>query len=138
MDGKWSEWWSSFHASSEDQYEVSCSYQEVGESSCVHRFLVLDALISPFCQTKILTDTLSDGSWLLRQLLLYSETELNTCHLQSLKLLEGLQSSLIISKIPSFSHTSHRSHNKVVTFKHSFQVPLEYLQDCKFLHIFVK
>lgn len=105
----------------QDQYEVSCSYQEVGESSCVHRFLVLpvpyslsfffllhfghnvirikknkswiqtpwfqvlDALISPFCQTKILTDTLSDGSWLLRQLLLHSETEFNTFHLQSLK-----------------------------------------------------
>ncbi|KAL7618524.1 hypothetical protein Lser_V15G00627 [Lactuca serriola] len=89
-----------------DQYEVSCSYQEVGESSCVHRFLVLDALISPFCQTKILTDTLSDGSWLLRQLLLHSETEFNTFHLQSLKLLEGLKSSLIISNIQVIEATT--------------------------------
>ncbi|KAI3709072.1 hypothetical protein L2E82_38813 [Cichorium intybus] len=68
-----------------DQYEVSCSYQEVGESPRVHRFLVLDALISLFCRTNISADTLWDGGWLLRQLLPYSETEFNTRHLQSLK-----------------------------------------------------
>ncbi|XP_071729683.1 protein TRANSPARENT TESTA 9 isoform X2 [Rutidosis leptorrhynchoides] len=68
-----------------DQYEVSCSYQEVGESPRVHRFLVLDALISLFCRTNISADTLWDGGWLLRQLLPYSETEFNTQHLQSLK-----------------------------------------------------
>lgn len=68
-----------------DQYEVSCSYQEVGESPRVHRFLVLDALISLFSRTNISADTLWDGGWLLRQLLPYSETEFNTQHLQSLK-----------------------------------------------------
>lgn len=68
-----------------DQYEVSCSYQKVGESPRVHRYLVLDALISLFCRTNISADTLWDGGWLLRQLLPYSETEFNTHHLQSLK-----------------------------------------------------
>ncbi|KAL7593358.1 hypothetical protein Lser_V15G33465 [Lactuca serriola] len=68
-----------------DQYEVSCSYQEVGESPRVHRYLVLDALISLFCRTNISADTLWAGGWLLRQLLPYSETEFNTRHLQSLK-----------------------------------------------------
>lgn len=68
-----------------DQYEVSCSYQDVGDSPRVHRFLVLDALISLFCRTNISADTLWDGGWLLRQLLPYSETEFNTQHLQSLK-----------------------------------------------------
>ncbi|KAL4564337.1 hypothetical protein LXL04_028397 [Taraxacum kok-saghyz] len=68
-----------------DQYEVSCSYQEVGQSPRVHRFLVLDALISLFCRTNISADTLWAGGWLLRQLLPYSETEFNTRHLQSLK-----------------------------------------------------
>ncbi|KAK1418369.1 hypothetical protein QVD17_27512 [Tagetes erecta] len=68
-----------------DQYEVSCSYQEVGEGPHMHRFLVLDALISLFCRTDISADTLWDGGWLLRQLLPYSETEFNTCHVQSLK-----------------------------------------------------
>ncbi|KAI3805553.1 hypothetical protein L1987_28043 [Smallanthus sonchifolius] len=68
-----------------DQYEVSCSYQKVGESPHVHRFLVLDALISLFCRTSISADALWDGGWLLRQLLPYSETEFNTRHLQSLK-----------------------------------------------------
>ncbi|KAI3827651.1 hypothetical protein L1987_01731 [Smallanthus sonchifolius] len=68
-----------------DKYEVSCSYQEVGESPRIHRFLVLDALISLFCRTDISADTLWDGGWLLRQLLPYSETEFNTHYLQSLK-----------------------------------------------------
>lgn len=68
-----------------DQYEVSCSYQEVGESPRVHRYLVLDALISLFCRTNISADTLWDGGWLLRQLLPYSESEFNNHHLQSLK-----------------------------------------------------
>ncbi|PWA54005.1 hypothetical protein CTI12_AA439910 [Artemisia annua] len=68
-----------------DQYEVSCSYQEVGESPRVHRYLVLDALISLFCRTNISAETLWDGGWLLRQLLPYSDTEFTTHHLQSLK-----------------------------------------------------
>nr|XP_043628478.1 protein TRANSPARENT TESTA 9 isoform X2 [Erigeron canadensis] len=68
-----------------DQYEVSCSYQEVGQSPRVHRFLVLDALISLFCRTDISAYTLWDGGWLFRQLLPYSKTEFNTRHLQSLK-----------------------------------------------------
>ncbi|KAJ9550806.1 hypothetical protein OSB04_014851 [Centaurea solstitialis] len=63
-----------------DQYEVSCSYHEVGESP-----RVLDALISLFGRTNISADTLWDGGWLLRQLLPYSETEFNNHHLQSLK-----------------------------------------------------
>ncbi|KAD4179964.1 hypothetical protein E3N88_28555 [Mikania micrantha] len=68
-----------------DQYEVSCSYQEIGESPRVHRRLVLDALISLFCRTSISADALWDGGWLLRQLLPYSETEFNSHHLESLK-----------------------------------------------------
>ncbi|XP_076949842.1 protein TRANSPARENT TESTA 9-like [Bidens hawaiensis] len=68
-----------------DQYEVSCSYQEIGESPHVHRRLVLDALIGLFSRTSISADALWDGGWLLRQLLPYSETEFNTHHLQSIK-----------------------------------------------------
>ncbi|MFS7967096.1 hypothetical protein Hanom_Chr09g00781711 [Helianthus anomalus] len=68
-----------------DQYEVSCSYQEVGESPRIHRCLVLDALVSLFCRKNISADTLWDGGWLLRQLLPYSETMFNAHHLQSLK-----------------------------------------------------
>ncbi|XP_076910280.1 protein TRANSPARENT TESTA 9-like [Bidens hawaiensis] len=68
-----------------DQYEVSCSYQDVGQSPRIHRFLVLDALISLFSRKNVSADTLWYGGWLLRQLLPYKETKFNPHHLQSLK-----------------------------------------------------
>lgn len=70
-----------------DQYGVSCSHQEVGESPRVHRYLVLDALVSLLCRSNISAETLWDGGWLLRQLLPYSEAEFNSHHLQVLKFL---------------------------------------------------
>uniref|UniRef100_A0A5B6ZMZ0 FPL domain-containing protein n=1 Tax=Davidia involucrata TaxID=16924 RepID=A0A5B6ZMZ0_DAVIN len=68
-----------------DQYGVSCSCPEVGASPRVHRFQVLDALVSLFCRSNISAETMWDGGWLLRQLLPYSEAEFNSHHLKLLK-----------------------------------------------------
>ncbi|KAF5178319.1 Transparent testa [Thalictrum thalictroides] len=68
-----------------DQYGLSCSSREVGVSPRVHRFQVLDALVSLFCRSNISAESLWDGGWLLRQLLPYSEAEFNSHHLKSLK-----------------------------------------------------
>ncbi|XP_058207833.1 protein TRANSPARENT TESTA 9 isoform X2 [Rhododendron vialii] len=68
-----------------DQYGLSCSCPEVGVSPRVHRFQVLDALVSLFCRSNISAETLWDGGWLLRQLLPYSEAEFNSHHLKLLK-----------------------------------------------------
>ncbi|GFP84383.1 protein clec16a homolog [Phtheirospermum japonicum] len=64
---------------------VSCASPEVGASPRVHRFQVLDALVSLFCRSNISAETLWDGGWLLRQLLPYSEAEFNSHHLRLLK-----------------------------------------------------
>ncbi|KAL3642809.1 hypothetical protein CASFOL_013624 [Castilleja foliolosa] len=64
---------------------VSCASLEVGVSPRVHRFEVLDALVSLFCRSNISAETLWDGGWLLRQLLPYSEAEFNSHHLRLLK-----------------------------------------------------
>ncbi|XP_050372178.1 protein TRANSPARENT TESTA 9 [Argentina anserina] len=63
-----------------EQYGVSCSFLEVRASPRVHRFQVLDALVSVFCRSNISSETLWDGGWLLRQLLPYSEAEFNWHH----------------------------------------------------------
>ncbi|KAA8535829.1 hypothetical protein F0562_030851 [Nyssa sinensis] len=68
-----------------DQYGVSCSCLEVVASPRVHRFQVLDALVSLFCRSNISAETMWDGGWLLRQLLPYSEAEFNSHHLVLLK-----------------------------------------------------
>ncbi|KAG8376405.1 hypothetical protein BUALT_Bualt09G0060100 [Buddleja alternifolia] len=68
-----------------DCYGVSCASPEVGVSPRVHRFQVLDALVSLFCRSNISAETLWDGGWLLRQLLPYSEAEFNSRHLRLLK-----------------------------------------------------
>ncbi|KAJ6742030.1 hypothetical protein OIU85_016144 [Salix viminalis] len=46
---------------------------------------VLDALVTLFCRSNISPETLWDGGWLLRQLLLYSEAEFNNQHLELLR-----------------------------------------------------
>ncbi|KAL8115203.1 hypothetical protein AgCh_021873 [Apium graveolens] len=68
-----------------NQYGVSCSCPELGESPRVHKFQVFDALVSLFCRSDISAETLWDGGWLLRQLLPYRETEFNSSHLNLLK-----------------------------------------------------
>ncbi|XP_011094116.1 uncharacterized protein LOC105173907 [Sesamum indicum] len=68
-----------------DYVGVSCASPEVGVSPRVHRFQVLDALVSLFCRSNISAETLWDGGWLLRQLLPYSEAEFNSRHLRLLK-----------------------------------------------------
>ncbi|KAF7806685.1 protein TRANSPARENT TESTA 9-like [Senna tora] len=68
-----------------EHYGVLFPSSEVGITPRVHRFQVLDALVSLFCRTTISADTLWDGGWLLRQLLPYSEAEFNIHHLESLK-----------------------------------------------------
>ncbi|CAK9171570.1 unnamed protein product [Ilex paraguariensis] len=67
-----------------DQYGVSLSCPDVGTNSQVHRFQVLDALVSLFCRSNISAETLWDGGWLLHQLLPHSEAELNRHHLKLL------------------------------------------------------
>ncbi|KAL1819918.1 hypothetical protein ACET3Z_014787 [Daucus carota] len=68
-----------------NQYGVSCSCPEVGESPRIHKNQVFDALVSLFCRSDISAETLWDGGWLLRQLLPYRETEFNNHHLNLLK-----------------------------------------------------
>eukprot|EP00258_Populus_trichocarpa_P044096 XP_024460115.1 protein TRANSPARENT TESTA 9 isoform X2 [Populus trichocarpa] len=68
-----------------EQYGVACSSLEVGTSPSVHRFQVLDALVSLFCRSNISPETLWDGGWLLRQLLPYSESGFNNQHLELLR-----------------------------------------------------
>ncbi|XP_004296503.1 PREDICTED: uncharacterized protein LOC101298213 [Fragaria vesca subsp. vesca] len=63
-----------------EQYGVSCSFLEMRASPRLHRFQVLDALVSVFCRSNISAETLWDGGWLLRQLLPYSEAEFNSHH----------------------------------------------------------
>ncbi|KAI5348511.1 hypothetical protein L3X38_001398 [Prunus dulcis] len=67
-----------------EQYGVVCSFLEVRASPRVHRFQVLDALVSLFCRSNISAETLWDGGWLLRQLLPYSQAEFNSHHLKLL------------------------------------------------------
>nr|GMC93202.1 protein TRANSPARENT TESTA 9-like isoform X1 [Ipomoea batatas] len=69
-----------------DQYGVACSYQDIGTSPRVHRFQVLDALVSLFCRSNISAETLWHGGWLLRQLLPHSDANFNSNHRE---LLEG-------------------------------------------------
>ncbi|XP_048447926.1 protein TRANSPARENT TESTA 9 isoform X2 [Pyrus x bretschneideri] len=61
-----------------EQFGLLCSSLEVRTSPQVHRFQVLDALVSLFCRSNISAETLWDGGWLLRQLLPYSESEFNS------------------------------------------------------------
>lgn len=68
-----------------DWYGLSCSCREVGMSPRTHRSQVLDALVSLFCRSDVSAESLSEGCWLLRQLLPYSETEFNSHHLQLLR-----------------------------------------------------
>lgn len=67
-----------------DKYGVECSCQDVGASPRVHRFQVLDALVSLFGRSNISAETLWKGGWLLRQLLPYSGAEFNSDHLNLL------------------------------------------------------
>ncbi|XP_068637653.1 protein TRANSPARENT TESTA 9-like isoform X2 [Aristolochia californica] len=68
-----------------DQYGLSKLCEELGISPQVHRYQVLDALVSLFRRSDIAAETLLDGAWLLRQLLPYSEGEFNNRHLKLLK-----------------------------------------------------
>ncbi|KAI3867507.1 hypothetical protein MKX03_032360 [Papaver bracteatum] len=68
-----------------DQYGWSCSCIDLGVSPRVHRFQVVDALVSLFCRSNISAETLWDGGWLLRQLLPYSEAEFSSHHRKLLK-----------------------------------------------------
>ncbi|KAI9112504.1 hypothetical protein K1719_016427 [Acacia pycnantha] len=68
-----------------EQFGLLCPSSEVGTSPRVHRFQVLDTLVSLFCRSNLSAETLWDGGWLLRQLLPYSEAEFNNHHLELLK-----------------------------------------------------
>ncbi|XP_048423754.1 protein TRANSPARENT TESTA 9-like isoform X1 [Pyrus x bretschneideri] len=67
-----------------EQFGLLCSSLEVRASPRVHRFQVLDALVSLFCRSNISAETLWYGGWLLRQLLPYSRAEFNSHHLKML------------------------------------------------------
>ncbi|KAE9609879.1 hypothetical protein Lalb_Chr07g0180711 [Lupinus albus] len=68
-----------------EHYGVSFHPTDVGISPRVHRFQLIDALVSLFCRSNISAETLWDGGWLLRQLLPYSESEFNSNHHELLK-----------------------------------------------------
>ncbi|CAL0325548.1 unnamed protein product [Lupinus luteus] len=68
-----------------EHYGVSFQPSDVGISPRIHRFQLIDALVSLFCRSNISAETLWDGGWLLRQLLPYSESEFNSNHLELLK-----------------------------------------------------
>ncbi|CAI9766438.1 unnamed protein product [Fraxinus pennsylvanica] len=68
-----------------DQYGVSCTSPMTGASPRVHRFQVLDALVSLLCRSNISAETLWDGGWLLRQLLPHSKAEFKNHHARLLK-----------------------------------------------------
>lgn len=68
----------------QDKYGVESSCQDVGASPRVHKFQVLDALVSLFGRSNISAETLWKGGWLLRQLLPYSGAEFNSDHLKLL------------------------------------------------------
>ncbi|MED6207563.1 hypothetical protein PIB30_036892 [Stylosanthes scabra] len=74
-----------YHEKIKEHYGVLSQPTDVGTSPLVHRFQVIDALVSLFCRSNISAETLWDGGWLLRQLLPYSESEFNSNHLELLK-----------------------------------------------------
>ncbi|RDX65829.1 hypothetical protein CR513_55478, partial [Mucuna pruriens] len=74
-----------YHKKIKEQYGVSFLPSDVGISPRVHRFQVIDALVSLCCRSNISAEILWDGGWLLRQLLPYSEAEFNSHHLELLK-----------------------------------------------------
>ncbi|XP_074564364.1 protein TRANSPARENT TESTA 9 isoform X2 [Curcuma longa] len=51
----------------------------------IHRYQVLDALVSLFCRPNISADILWVGGWLLRQLIPHGEEEFASSHLKQLK-----------------------------------------------------
>ncbi|CAI9766435.1 unnamed protein product [Fraxinus pennsylvanica] len=67
------------------QYGLSCSSPMAGASPRVHRFQVLDALVSLLCRSNISAETLWDGGWLLHQLLPHSKAEFNSHHARLLR-----------------------------------------------------
>lgn len=61
------------------------SCREQGISPRIHRYQVLDSLVSLLCRSEVSAETLWVGGWLLRQLLPYSEEKFNSHHLKLLK-----------------------------------------------------
>ncbi|OWM89043.1 hypothetical protein CDL15_Pgr023889 [Punica granatum] len=68
-----------------EQYGLSNLILEEGASPRVHRFQVLDVLVTLLCRSNISAETLWYGGWLLRQLLPYGEGEFSSHHLLTLK-----------------------------------------------------
>ncbi|KAK7291852.1 hypothetical protein RIF29_07338 [Crotalaria pallida] len=82
-----------------EQYGVSFQLSDEGISPHVHRFQLIDALVSLFCRSNISADTLWDGGWLLRQLLPYSESEFNSNHLELLKVSYKNSASSLVEEV---------------------------------------
>ncbi|KAK7347776.1 hypothetical protein VNO80_22315 [Phaseolus coccineus] len=74
-----------YHKKIKEQYGVSFLPLDAGISPHIHRFQVIDALVSLSCRSNISAEILWDGGWLLRQLLPYSVSEFNSDHLELLK-----------------------------------------------------
>ncbi|XP_068463902.1 protein TRANSPARENT TESTA 9-like isoform X2 [Phaseolus vulgaris] len=74
-----------YHKKIKEQYGVSFLPLDAGISPHIHRFQVIDALVSLSCRSNISAEILWDGGWLLRQLLPYSVSEFNSHHLELLK-----------------------------------------------------
>ncbi|MED6216513.1 Protein TRANSPARENT TESTA 9, variant 2 [Stylosanthes scabra] len=88
-----------YHEKIKEHYGVSSQPTDVGTSPLVHRFQVIDALVSLFCRSNISAETLWDGGWLLRQLLPYSESEFNSNHLELLKVSYNSCASALMEEV---------------------------------------
>ncbi|XP_029125832.1 protein TRANSPARENT TESTA 9 isoform X2 [Cajanus cajan] len=88
-----------YHKKIKEQYGVSFLPSDVGISSLVHRFQVIDALVILCCRSNISAEVLWDGGWLLRQLLPYSESEFNSHHLELLKASHEKHASALVEEV---------------------------------------
>ncbi|KAK4757282.1 hypothetical protein SAY87_007409 [Trapa incisa] len=68
-----------------ERYGLSSLILEEGASPKIHRFQVLDSLVTLFSRPNISAETLWYGGWLIRQLLPYGEAEFSGHHLLTLK-----------------------------------------------------
>ncbi|KAK7388154.1 hypothetical protein VNO78_22961 [Psophocarpus tetragonolobus] len=89
----------SYHKKNKEQYGLSFLPSVAEISSHVHRYQVIDALVSLCCRSNISAEILWDGGWLLRQLLPYSESEFSSHHLELLKVSYKNYASALVEEV---------------------------------------
>ncbi|XP_027919665.1 protein TRANSPARENT TESTA 9-like isoform X1 [Vigna unguiculata] len=88
-----------YHQKIKEQYGVSFLPSDAGISPHIHRFQVINALVSLSCRSDISAEILWDGGWLLRQLLPYSVSEFNNHHLELLKVSYKSYASALVEEV---------------------------------------